>query len=39
MITSGDTGAVLITGPTSGLGRDLTLELARRGSDRGSRFL
>jgi NAD(P)-dependent dehydrogenase (short-subunit alcohol dehydrogenase family) len=24
------TGTVLITGPTSGLGRDLTLELARR---------
>ena len=28
--TSGGTGTVLITGPTSGLGRALTLELARR---------
>jgi NAD(P)-dependent dehydrogenase (short-subunit alcohol dehydrogenase family) len=27
------TGTVLITGPTSGLGRDLTLELARRAAN------
>ena len=30
MNPSGDTGTVLITGPTSGLGRDLALELAGR---------
>ncbi len=35
MMASGDTGTVLITGPTSGLGRALTLELAGRAeSDR-----
>ena len=30
MMANGDTGTVLITGPTSGLGRALTLELAGR---------
>ena len=30
MMTGGDTGTVLITGPTSGLGRALALEVAGR---------
>ena len=30
MMANGDTGTVLVTGPTSGLGRGLTLELADR---------
>jgi short-subunit dehydrogenase len=30
MTTSSDTGTVLITGPTSGLGKALALELANR---------
>ena len=35
MMANGDTGTVLITGPTSGLGRALTLELVGRAeSDR-----
>lgn len=35
MMANGDTGTVLITGPASGLGRALTLELAGRAeSDR-----
>ncbi len=40
MMANGDTGTVLITGPTSGLGRALTLELASRAeSDRSDLLL